>query len=283
MFSFRSISSLLLLALLGCQTESITPSSRDESATVPQPQAVTSPATNLRLTQMVVTGNNSGMGPFWVTTRFTYKKDRLLQQAVYSPNSPNPSSQLTLEYNYDQQDRVSSYLVRYEQPLDDGNTGERHTFNYKENSFEYKFVRINADGQPLPSQVNNLLDIYLTNQAGQVTEWIQEGIIRYGRPTRARYVYTYENGNIVKASYVNGEDKEEFSINYQYDDKVNPFYGWMYAVDPVLRNSRNNIVQSQVSQAPVQKNEYTYNEQGFPLTKKDVSQGAVMTYTYESF
>ncbi|GAB3756461.1 hypothetical protein GCM10028817_26590 [Spirosoma pomorum] len=249
---------------------------------VPQAKTLTSPATNLRLTQMVVTGDNGGLGPFWVTTRFTYKKDRLLQRAIYSPNSPNPS-QLTLDYNYDQQDRVSSYLVQYEKPYDDGNTGERHSFTYKENGFEYKSVRIKADGQPLASQSNNLLDIYLTNQAGQVTEWIQEGIIRYGRPTRARYVYTYENGNIVKASYLNGDDKEEFSISYQYDDKVNPFYGWMYAIDPVLRYSRNNIVQSQVSQAPVRKNEYTYNEQGFPLTKKEDSKGALMTYTYESF
>ncbi|GAB2516706.1 hypothetical protein GCM10027085_03320 [Spirosoma aerophilum] len=234
------------------------------------------------MTQMVVSGDNGGLGPFWVTTRFTYKKDRLLQQAVYSPDSPN-NSQLTLNYSYDQQDRVSAFLVQYEQTGEDGNTGERHTFDYKENRFEYKFVRIKADGQPLPSQLNNQVDVYLTNQDGQVTEWIQEGIIRYGNPTRARYVYTYENGNIVKASYLNGNDKEEFHISYQYDDKVNPFYGWMYAIDPVLRCSRNNIVQSQVSQAPIRKNAYTYNEQGYPITKKEDSKGAVMEYSYESF
>jgi hypothetical protein len=276
MRAYKSISSLfLLLAAWGCQTESVLLSPQETTITTQQ-------ETRLRLKQMVVNGDNGGLGPYYVTTRFAYKQDRLLKQAVFSPNSPNPAES-TYEYSYDQQGRVSSYLVNYEKSLDNGNTGERHTFNYQENSFEYKAVRVGSDGQPLPSQVNNQLDIYRTNQDGQLVEWIQEGIIRYDRPTRARYVYSYANGNIIKATYLNGDNKEEFTVRYEYDDKLNPFYEWMYTIDPVLRYSRNNVVSAQINNSTPFKTEYTYNEQGLPLTKKDVTKGAVLTYEYESF
>jgi hypothetical protein len=57
----------------------------------------------------------------------------------------------------------------------------------------------------------------------------------------------------------------------------------MFTIDPVLRYSRNNVVSTQVNTSTPYKTEYTYNEYGLPLTKKDVSNGAVLTYEYEAY
>jgi hypothetical protein len=94
---------------------------------------------------MTVTGNTSGLGPSYQTKRFDYLQGRSLKRAFVTPNSPN-AAESTNEYNYDEQGRISTYLVRYAQALSDGNTGERHTFTYGENTFEYAFQRIGADG-----------------------------------------------------------------------------------------------------------------------------------------
>ena len=285
MRSSLSLLSLLMLTAFACQreSESIEPSTSTTPAALPQEPVLAPPATAIfRLKQTVVTGNTSGLGPSYQTIRFNYLQGRALRQAFIPPNSPNPSESPN-EYSYDEQGRVSFYLVRYAQPKSDGNTGERHTFTYGQTSFEYAFQRIGADGQGLPNQVNTERNIYRTNPDGQLTQWLQEGIIRYDRPTRARYEYSYENGNIVKADYINGDEQIEFTIRYQYDDKVNPYYEWMFTIDPVQRYSRNNVTSAQVNASTPYKTEYTYNEYGLPLTKKDVANGAVLTYEYEAY
>jgi len=252
------------------------PVSGQAAATTP------TPAANFRIKKMVVDGYSGGLGPLFVTTYFDYIQGRTLKQAVIPPTSPN-APELTNEYSYDQQGRLDSYRVRYGRPNGDGSTGELNTFTFGDNTVEQSFARIQADGQKMPSLESNARDIYRTNAEGQIIEWVQEGIIRYGQPTRARYVYTYENGNVVKATYLDANDRVEFTLNYEYDDKQNPFYGWMYTFSPVLRNSRNNVVSVQVNTGAPSKTEYTYNAAGLPLTKKDVTKGAVLTYEYEAF
>lgn len=231
---------------------------------------------------MVVDGYSGGLGPLFVTTYFEYLQGRTLKQAVIPPTSAN-APQLTNEYSYDLQGRLDSYRVRYGQANGDGSVGELNTFNFTDNTVEQSFARLGADGQKMSSLESNARDIYRTNTEGQITEWIQEGIIRYGQLTRARYVYTYENGNIVKAIYLDANDRVEFTLNYQYDDKQNPFYGWMYTFNPVLRSSKNNVVSVQVDNSTPSRTAYTYNADGLPLTKKDSTKGTVLTYEYEPF
>lgn len=274
--------SLLLLSAFGCQTESVTVPPNVTSPPASRQIATTTPTANFRLKKMVVNGNNGGFGPLFVTTHFDYLQERTLKQAIIPPTSVN-APELTNEYSYDQQGRLDSYRVRYGQPNGDGSVGELNTFTFRDNTVEQSFARLRADGQKMPSLESNARDIYRTNAEGQITEWIQEGIIRYGQLTRARYVYTYENGNILKATYLDANDRVEFTLNYQYDDKQNPFYGWMYTFNPVLRSSRNNVVSVQVNNGTPSKTEYTYNADGLPLTKKDVTNGAVLTYEYEPF
>lgn len=280
---YQQMVSLLLLSAFGCQTESVTVSPTAVSSPTPPTVAATpASAANFRIKKMVVDGYTAGLGPLFVTTYFDYIQGRTLKQAVIPPTSPN-ATELTNEYSYDNQGRLDSYRVRYARPNLDGSVGELNTFTFKENTVEQSFARLQADGQKMPSLESNARDIYRTNAGGQITEWVQEGIIRYGQLTRARYVYTYENGNVVKATYLDANDRVEFTLNYQYDDKQNPFYGWMYTLSPVLRSSKNNVVSAQIDNGTPLKTEYTYNANGLPLTKKDVTKGTVLTYEYEAF
>lgn len=283
MNGYQVILGLLSLFAIGCQqgTDAVAPALA--ATTSISSSTATAPATtaNVRLKQMTVQGDNGGLGPYFINTRFSYKQGHLLSQVIIPPTSPN-ATELTNECTYDEQGRLSSYRVRYGQANSDGSVGELTTYTFGDGFIEQKTARFQANGQPLPSQTNER-NIYRLNAQGQVTEWQQEGIIRYGIPTRARYVYTYENGNIVKAAYLNASDQTEFTINYQYDDKVNPFYKWSYSFDPVLYSSRNNSISAQVDQGTVYRTEYTYTEQGLPRTKKDVAKGAVLSYEYESF
>ncbi|WP_139361687.1 hypothetical protein [Spirosoma sp. 209] len=281
---YSFVTSLLLLATWGCQQESVTVSPDAASLDARSPTAATKPAAaqNFRLKQLFVEGYAGGLGPYFVTTHFEYNEGRALKRAIIPPTSA-AAPELTNEYTYDQQGRVVSYFVRYSRPNGDGSVGELNTFTFGDNRIEQSFARQLADGQKLPTAETNPRHIYRTNADGQMTEWIQEGIIRYGKPTRARYVYTYENGNITRATYLDANDKAEFTISYEYDDKPNPFYRWMYTIDPVLYNSRNNVVSTQVNESAPSRTEYTYTDSGLPATKKDVTKGAVLTYEYETY
>ncbi|GAB3280463.1 hypothetical protein GCM10027347_55610 [Larkinella harenae] len=283
MSTFRLTSCLLLFTVFGCQTEPETLLPQGTSPSNAQRIAATIPATNLRLKQMVASGNNGGLGPLFTTTYFTYGQGRNLQKAVVPEPSPGVSG-LTYEYTYDPQGRLSAYRMLSAKPNDAGIIGKQSTFSFGNRTVEETFAQVRVDGQLLPPYLEpNLLTIYRFNEQGQITEQIQEGILRFGSETRQRFVYTYENGNVVKQTMLNAADQVEFTISYEYDDKVNPYYQWTYLPDPVLYSSRNNIVSTRVNNNQPQRRAYTYNEQGLPLTQTYVSSGAVLNYEYETY
>lgn len=72
-------------------------------------------------------------------------------------------------------------------------------------------------------------------------------------------------------------DNIKFTITYEYDDKINPFYQMNYLSDPVIYCSRNNVISSQVNDKAPSRREFAYNEQGLQL-KTDVYGGSVLTY-----
>jgi len=280
MFAHRLTTYLLVLAALGCQTESETISPSEVSSFDTQQTSVM--AENVRLKQMIVTGENGGLGPMFTTAYFTYSQGHELSKVVI-PSSTMAGS-WTYLYTYDEQDRIKSYRMLREHPTNNGNMGQQVNYSYNNGEILETSVQVQTDGQLIPYSIEpNLRTFYHFNDQGQVTELFQEGVVRFGAETSQRVLYTYENGNIVKVTMINGENQVESVITYEYDDKVNPFYKGTHMPYSELNSSRNNIVSAQVNDNEPQRKEYTYNEQGLPLTQKYVSTGAVLTYEYESF
>lgn len=280
MFAHRLTICLLIMAALGCQTGSEIIPPNEASSLRSQHTAVATE--NLRLKQMLVTGESAGLGPMFTNTYYTYSQGRQLTKVVMPTNTM--AGAWTYLYTYDPQNRIRSYQMLREKPTNNGNIGQQVNYSYINEEILETSVQVQTDGQLSPNPVEpNLRTFYRFNDQGQITELTQEGVVRFGGETTQRFLYTYENGNIVKLTMINAENQVEFTITYEYDDKVNPFYQWTHMPYSELSYSRNNIVSSRVNNNEPQRREYTYNEQGLPLTQKYVSTGAVLTYEYESF
>ena len=105
-------------------------------------------------------------------------------------------------------------------------------------------------------------------------------------------VYDYRGDNITKGTFSTGRislgDKA-----YEYDDKINPFFGSTDPdLDDIQRFSRNNVVKITSSYPPIAGGyadqvvtyQYEYNQQGLP-TKRTTTQGGtdITSYVYESY
>lgn len=100
--------------------------------------------------------------------------------------------------------------------------------------------------------------------------------------------YTYTGENITGQTSAAGRTTFP-SGAYQYDDKVNPFFGLMDpGVDPALRYSRNNRVRAEFTGRgyPDELRTYTYeyNAQGLPTKRTESgARTEVTTFTYEPY
>lgn len=280
MHAHRLLICLSLATAVGCQSgnETIAPE------TVSSADALRAGATasNLRLKQMIATGNNGGLGPAFTDTYFTYTEGRRLQKVTVPTNTM--AGKLMYEFTYDGQGRVVSSRTLNENPNYAGIIGAQSNFTFGDGVVEEKMFHVMVDGRVVASDAEpNLKITYRFNAEGQMTEQIHEGIVRFGNETSQRFTYTYENGNMVKLTALDAFGQVEFTISYAYDDKVNPFYQLRYLTDPILYCSRNNVISAKVNDNEPVRKEYTYNEQGLPLTQTYVSTGAVLSYEYETF
>lgn len=276
-FAHRLTTCLLLLTVLACQKEDevLSPkglaSNPDRTAT-----------TNLRLKQMLVSGNNNGLGPMFVNTYFTYTQGRNLEKVTIPTQTY--AGVTTYLYTYDEQGRMTASRYLRETPDNNNFRGSQSNYKYTDSTIIETALRVDAEGNlsPYPTEPNYKIT-YRLNSEGLVYEELEEGAVVWGSETTLLRRYTYENGNIVKVETTDANGQSVSTLYYEYDDKVNPFYKWTYMFNAVLHCSRNNIVSARTSQSQPQRTEYTYNEQGLPLTKKNVTQGAVLTYDYETF
>jgi hypothetical protein len=115
-----------------------------------------------------------------------------------------------------------------------------------------------------------------------------------------KFAYIWDNkGNIVREVHVNIsngiESTDSTFNNYTYDDKVNfgskqPEFFLQEPEDPIFGLCANNVVKvaggynTIPDWSSVTTKTYTYDEDGYPITRKDVGQiiqGGVVTSTYE--
>ncbi|WP_439555806.1 hypothetical protein, partial [Dyadobacter sp.] len=187
-------------------------------------------------------------------------------------------------YTYDELGRVTASRYLRESPDDNNFRGSQANYKYTDSTIVETALRVDAEGNlsPYPTEPNYKVT-YRLNAEGLVYEEFVEGTVIWGGETTLLSKYTYENGNVVKVETTDAYGQVVSTLYYEYDDKVNPFYKWTYMYNPVLHCSRNNIISVRTSQSQPQRTEYTYNEQGLPLTKKNVSSGAVLTYEWENF
>lgn len=276
----RFTTCLLMIAAWGCQTDSETILPADASAK--SQQEATEPATNLRIRQMLVTGDNGGLGPLFTNTYFTYAKGRELDKVTIPTDTY--AGQGTSIYTYDKQGRVTVIRSLREYPTDNGVKGYQTNYKYTDSTIVKTSSLVDTEGNLLVNSLSpNAKVTYRLNNEGLVYEEFEEGKIIWGSETTELRRHTYENGNIVKTTALDPQGQIVVTYYYEYDDKINPFYKWSYMLSPSLTCSRNNAVSWRTSKSAPQRTEYTYNEQGLPLTEKNLTKGAVLTYDYETF
>lgn len=272
MFTHRLITGCwMLLAVMGCQVESDPIS----------PERTAAAMANVRLKGIVASGDNGGLGPGFVTTNYEYdQQDNLIRAIV--PETGTMSGTQTSEFYYDPQGRLTKYRILNEVPNYLGIVGAQSDFTYTDTTTHRSWLAVYTDGQlQVDTGEPNARETYRYDDQGRVVYLLQEGIIRFGSETSQSFEYVYENGNVVKVITRDGFNQIEFTTHYEYDDKINPYYKKSTILGPVVNGSKNNVISSRINDNTPQRKEYTYNDQGLPLTQTYVSQGAVLRYEYE--
>lgn len=171
----------------------------------------------------------------------------------------------------------------------DQTQGIRLTFPYRfpNQDFLTTYYSFSSSTIGLGSQVDQTA--YFVNPARPTQ---LQGVTRnYLSSTRDVRVYEYTGDNITKGTFIIGRVTLGDRI-YEYDDKINPFFGSTDpALDDLQRFSRNNVVKiTPVAPpgggpaSPVISYSYEYNPQGLP-TRRTTTQGSsdVSTFLYEPY
>ncbi|MBO0934029.1 hypothetical protein [Fibrella aquatilis] len=239
-----------------------------------------------RIKQVVSSGDCSGLGPYYQDIVFDYDptgrllKDKAARETLFQKDGIS-------QYNYDAGGQLVSRTTQYTAPTNEGAVGEIISYTITPTSIRVQNDELRADGSRLLGASNRANTVY-TLVDGLITEvaYTYANGPNQTSVRTDRCIYTYTNGNITKALYTGNNQTYEYT--YTYDNKPNPYFGQKTVLDPILRCSRNNVINVISVSAfggTVYTNEfktvYTYNEQGLPLTKKDANKGCTLTFQYE--
>ncbi len=242
---------LFLLTLLACQDHQVMPG--------------TPTAPRFRLKKAVTTGTS-----FYTERTFTYNSAGKLSYATQS-NGGGGFSRTTL-LTYDSQGRLTNTDLQSAP----GRTDIRLVYTYDETGNITTITEYN-DAQRTGNLFLERTTSLIYNKDKLPTKVT---IVSASRTRTETALYTYVNGNVVKSerTYAPGTTPE--IINYQHDDKPNPFYGLLIDAPNPEAINRNNILYDGSERA--------YNSQGLLVNMNTNVNGAVIdkvryTYEYEAY
>lgn len=214
------------------------------------------------------TTNNVNFGGFPFSTEYTYDASNRVASFVTSIGSK-------AVFQYDDQNRYK--LFDYFPNASDLTIGEETYFVYNPNDNSFLAntgILRNGTFEGTRESRTYSLD---ANKRVLGFGGFQNGI--FGAET-----YEYTGGNITSVSYTSNRVTEK--LNYEYDDKPNPYYGLIAPdISAVRRFSRNNVTKiiRDSDGVVIAESTYEYNAQGLPTKQKDKNGIGEVIYTYESY
>ena len=195
-------------------------------------------------------------------------------------------------YEYDNQDRITKYTIY-------GANGQpewvsTYTYNVEGDLVEQKdndfIIRYTKNGNKIAfiDEEGGRAEIELDAQGLPVKdtyEWVDDSGMFWSKHTT---VLTWQNGNVIKTEATDewktgSETGSEISlVTYTYDDKIAPLYHcktpkWFLWWEGY--NINNNIKTWNKEDSSITY-EYTYNDDGFPVTRKANNNSITDTFIY---
>lgn len=228
-----------------------------------------------------------GMWAIGATTEFEYGSNGKVSQARYVGHDFGRGAPKGL-FTYNASNQLTGYDYQYPYADSQGFTGERTAFSYNPQS--------NGPGQPTatilfaqtdfvkPDGTHQLLKHTTSALINNVVSTVRTEAITVGS-TATTDQYTFEAANLTTIKTVIGQDQYE---TYAFDDKPNPFLGLFGPdVTPVRRYSRNNMTKATVTypsgSVRTYTINYTYNEQGLPVTAEWPDTSLRLRFEYEAY
>ena len=195
-------------------------------------------------------------------------------------------------YEYDKQDRITKY-TEY------GSNGQpnwvgTYTYNaegdlveYKDNDIQVAYAQ-NGNKITFVDDEGEYTEIELNDQEFPVkstSEWGNENGMYWYKST---ITFTWQNENLIKMEMEDewkiGSNKhsETISITYTYDDMKAPLYHckapkWFLACEGYDINNNKKTEKEGTFDVAY---EYTYNDDGFPVTRKESNNSITDTFIY---
>ena len=229
-----------------------------------------------------------------ILASFGKEKEIESQETVFLLEEIQSSDGERSVYEYDNQNRITKYTI-YDT---NGQPYWLSTYTYnaegdlieqEDNNFKITFTK-NGNKITFVDEERGYIEIELNNQGLPVKdtyeyEWADESGMFWSKYTTT---LTWQNGNLIKTEakdeWKAGSEtgSETSSTTYTYDDKKTPLYHcktpkWFLWWDGY--NTNNNIKMWDNGTFAITY-EYTYNDDGFPVTRKASNNSITDTFIY---